>query len=51
LTQAATKAQWPLMVTITWVYVLLAIVLAINAVVAVTAIAKLAEPQRGPTPR
>jgi hypothetical protein len=51
LTLAATKAQWPLMATITWVYALLAIVLAANAVVAVTAISKLAEPPRGPTPR
>jgi hypothetical protein len=48
LTRAAAKAQWPLMVTITWVYALLAIVLAANAVVAVAAIAKLEEPQRGP---
>jgi hypothetical protein len=36
------------MVTITWVYALLAIVLAVNAVVAAAAIAQLEEPQRGP---
>ena len=34
-----------------WVYALLAIVLAANAVFAFAAISKLAEPPRGPTPR
>ena len=47
LTRAAKKAQWPLMMTITWVYAVLAIVLAANAVVAFEAIFRLEEP-RGP---
>jgi hypothetical protein len=51
LTRAATKAQWPLMVTTTWVYALLASVVAANAVVALAAISKLEEPPRGTTPR
>jgi hypothetical protein len=38
------------MMTITWVYVLLAIALAANAVVAVSAISKIEEPH-GPRPR
>jgi hypothetical protein len=38
------------MMTITWVYAVLAIVLAANAVVAVLAISKLEEPH-GPRPR
>ena len=50
LTRADTKAQWPLMTTITWVYALLAFVLAANAVVAFAAIARLEEPH-GPRPR
>jgi uncharacterized membrane protein len=50
LTWAATKAQWPLMMTITWVYALLAFVVAANAVTAFEAISKLEEP-RGPGPR
>jgi hypothetical protein len=50
LTRAATKAQWPLMMTTTWVYAVLAIALAANAVVAVSAISKLEEPH-GPRPR
>ena len=37
------------MMTITWVYALLAFVLATNAVVAIEAISKLEEP-RGPRP-
>jgi hypothetical protein len=41
LTLAATKAQWPLMMTITWVYAVLAIALAVNVVVVVSAISKL----------
>jgi hypothetical protein len=44
------KAQWPLMMTIAWVYAALAITLAANAIVAVSGISKLEEPHR-PRPR
>jgi hypothetical protein len=47
LTQAATKAQWLLMVT-HLVYAVLAIVLAAMAVLALTAISKIEEPRPHP---
>lgn len=48
LTRATTRAQWPLMGTITWVYAVLAIVLAAMAVIALAAISKIEEPRPHP---
>jgi hypothetical protein len=45
LTHAAAKAQWPLMGAITWVYAVLAIVLAAMAVLAFATISKMEEPR------
>jgi hypothetical protein len=50
LTLAATRAQWRLMMIITWVYAALAFALAANAFVAFAAIPKLEEPH-GSRPR